>query len=104
MTPGRRQKSSQIEAPLPSAVEAPSIWNALLATPNTKLAGKRLQSSSRALRWFIYDFCYVFEVISARRPVKRRAPAGRCDSSTHGSRVRRGEHRSTADVRRRAEE
>jgi hypothetical protein len=40
MVPGVRQKLSQMETPLPSAREAPSIWNALVATPQVKLAGK----------------------------------------------------------------
>jgi len=102
---GKTAESSQIEAPLPSAVEAPSIWNALLATsPIRNLAGKRLQSSSRALRCSFMTFVMFLKLSVLVVPSNAAAPAGRCDSSTHGSRVRRGEHRSAADVRRRAEE
>jgi len=39
-----------IEAPLPSAAEAPSIWNALLATPQQS----SLESDWKARRW-IYN-------------------------------------------------
>ena len=60
MAPGRPQNSSQIELPLTSAVEAPSIWNALLATPQAKVAGKRLLSSSIDLRWFMVAFVMFF--------------------------------------------
>src|SRR5688572_5719021 len=41
-----RQNSSQIDGPLPSARAAPSIWNALVATPQVKDAGKRRRRSA----------------------------------------------------------
>src|SRR5271170_2492881 len=88
MTPGRRQNSSQIEAPLPSAAQAPSIWKALLATPQTKLSGKRPESSSRDLRSFIDAD---FSIASG-------------DPSTHESRVQPAALPDAAGGRRGAEE
>src|SRR5437762_1008102 len=49
MAPGTRQKRSQIDAPLPSSAAAPSIWKALVATPQTKSRLKTLERSARSI-------------------------------------------------------
>ena len=45
IAPGWRQKRSQIDSPRPSSNAAPSICAALVATPQTKSAGKIIAGS-----------------------------------------------------------
>src|SRR4051812_26289730 len=43
------EKVSQIEGPLPSVSKAPSIWKALVATPQVKLGGNCMESVMEGL-------------------------------------------------------
>src|SRR5581483_11698980 len=59
-----------MEGPLPSALAAPSIWKALLATPQRKFLGKRADNVSRELAVFIV------QPVGIRRKVLWRSTRG----------------------------
>src|SRR5919199_1022897 len=75
MLAGLCEKVSQIDGPLPSASNAPSIWKALVATPQVKLSGKRMESVMM-LRMFEIDFIVLAACSAVKQKTRRLSRAG----------------------------
>src|SRR5438067_8311311 len=80
MLAGLCEKVSQMDGPLPSASKAPSIWKALVATPQVKVSGKRMESVMM-LRMFEIDFIVLRACPAVKLNVE---PAGQVWRAFHG--------------------